>query len=463
MQCYFLGHASLVVKTADCTILFDPLLGQTLGNNCNEIYPSRRIDPTRLGHIDILVVSHRHNDHLDVQSLSSVRQHTDVKHVIVPDDNSVLSVMRALGFTSIKTLHPYDTFLYGGTTIMGTPSRIPVPELGFIISDASGTIWNMVDSDCLPFVGDVLARHTGSVDAVLLPYQSGYFNEFIPLLGVVMHPDTVRSLQRQARIRLEQQINALTKISPAAVMTFSNGLCYPAVLEEMNGLHFVAQDSDAVAEIGRRMPTVLAETSSPGKCLTLQPKRVAIEMHLHPCLLDISPDTGRLRFRPESRLPDILTPLTEELMPDSERSLATCLEQIEQCRQAWIASGDARFINCGRRLAALSGSARWLLSVVTANGIRQLCLDWDKTNELCEAGCSLPELRLHEKDLIGICENRVALFDVILGARVRMALPESVAPTNALLTELVVDPAWFFLAHVPTAFGVQERSLGTVT
>jgi L-ascorbate metabolism protein UlaG (beta-lactamase superfamily) len=63
-----LGHATVLVETGPMRILMDPVLQDPFENGMVVSCPKRVIDLDRLGPIDVVVLSHRHPDHLSVES-----------------------------------------------------------------------------------------------------------------------------------------------------------------------------------------------------------------------------------------------------------------------------------------------------------------------------------------------------------------------------------------------------------
>ena len=143
MRVTLLGHATILVETADLTVLTDPVLGDFLGGFAVPC-PRRTIDAARLPEVDVLVLSHRHHDHLDVPSLARLRPR--VNTVLCPDDPLVLEVLAALGYDEVKPVGPDHRVELGSTELAFTPSMVSVPEQGLLVTTPEGRIWNQVDT-----------------------------------------------------------------------------------------------------------------------------------------------------------------------------------------------------------------------------------------------------------------------------------------------------------------------------
>ncbi len=461
MRVSFLGHASLLAEGEWGALLFDPLLGSTLGHGANEIYPSRHIDPARLPPIDRLIISHRHNDHFDAESLRTLRGLGNPS-VLLPDDPALESGLRALGYTETRRLKPFEIVQTGGLTIVATPSSIDVPELGFVLIDDDGVVWNQVDSHFAPFVDDVLRCVQRQIDAVLIPYQSGTFNEYIPLLGDLMPGATVAALRSVAAAWRNTLVEAAIKIRPKVVIPFANGLCYPADVESMNSLHFLDDDGVLIEAVRERLPDVLGHLSYPGLRLELRGGVPRIEEHAASCLDGVSRPGDRLRFQPLAQLDSSIRPLLGGPVAASESRLDALTGEIDECIRGFVEQANRPFFEQGNRIAAASGAAAWHLIVDGLDRPRQYVLSWTPPGARLDrmppgAKVSAPGMRIHVNDLVGILENRVDLYDVVLGARVRLSLPDGATVSNDNVTDLCVNPAWFALANVNRAGVLLER------
>lgn len=107
MQITHLGHACLLVESADVRVLIDP--GSFTG------------DFTQLRDLHVIVVTHQHRDHLDPERLPElVRANTDALLLCDPDS---VEVLRGVGLE--PSVHQPDGTLIGDLTI--TPSVPSTP------------------------------------------------------------------------------------------------------------------------------------------------------------------------------------------------------------------------------------------------------------------------------------------------------------------------------------------------
>jgi L-ascorbate metabolism protein UlaG (beta-lactamase superfamily) len=98
----WLGHSSVVVEIDNVRLAADPVLGRRVAHLTRENAVSR----SALGHIDAVLVSHVHLDHLDTTSL---RQFDRTLPVVVPLHAG--GILRRRGFSRVQEVEPGDTIV----------------------------------------------------------------------------------------------------------------------------------------------------------------------------------------------------------------------------------------------------------------------------------------------------------------------------------------------------------------
>src|SRR4026209_100969 len=194
MKLALIGHASWLVDTPNTRILFDPLLFDPNQGDCYEVHPSRRVHVPELADVDVVVVSHRHIDHFDMRSLCSLPK---TAAVLCPRDPLIVKTLEAIGFGKVRAVEDWDRGRRGASTIVATPSRNPVPEHGFVVSDGRHTIWNQVDTQVAPETTTELSRTYGRLDVLIAPWQ--------PLLELKFQLNESTSFPHQAYADLIRQ------------------------------------------------------------------------------------------------------------------------------------------------------------------------------------------------------------------------------------------------------------------
>ena len=65
-----IGHASMLIQSNKTTILTDPVWFDYLWEEVNVLCPSIDLVLKKIPSIDVLNISHRHQDHFDVRTLA---------------------------------------------------------------------------------------------------------------------------------------------------------------------------------------------------------------------------------------------------------------------------------------------------------------------------------------------------------------------------------------------------------
>ena len=158
----FVGHATVLLDVANARILTDPFLRTRLG-------PLERHgplpDPSALGDVDVVLISHGHPDHFDRASLSAIA----ARVVIVP--RGLGAAARRWTQADVVEMAPGERWSFGDVSIEAVPARHWVtpgstrarPQ-GYVV-DAGLRIWFAGDTGPLP--PDL--RPAGPIDVALLP------------------------------------------------------------------------------------------------------------------------------------------------------------------------------------------------------------------------------------------------------------------------------------------------------
>jgi L-ascorbate metabolism protein UlaG (beta-lactamase superfamily) len=234
-----LGHAALLVQTVDCTVLVDPVFMPSLGGGILEYRPAREFDLARLPAPTALVISHLHFDHCDPPSLEQLDR---TLPVVLPADDRLAARLRDIGFRDLRVCHPWQTLQLGQTRLTATPSAHEEPEFGIVISDESGSFWDMVDSNVTVHDARSLARALGPIDVVAAKYQpvvqSG--EGYLRCHGAAFDKSSV-----------VEWLEAACAVDPALVFPFASGLRCAGRHEWFNRFAF-AYEADEIAHLLRR-------------------------------------------------------------------------------------------------------------------------------------------------------------------------------------------------------------------
>jgi L-ascorbate metabolism protein UlaG (beta-lactamase superfamily) len=154
----WLGHATAVADLGPARVLFDPLL------------PWRA---RRAGHVDAVLVTHSHVDHLNRWSLRAIDRDT---HLVVP--RGCKEVVADLGFAHVTEVTAGDQLDIGGLAIEAVATRHDngrwrkraTPEcVGYVVAGGGATVHHAGDVD---FSDHAIFDDIGkrfSIDATMLP------------------------------------------------------------------------------------------------------------------------------------------------------------------------------------------------------------------------------------------------------------------------------------------------------
>lgn len=168
MKVHMIGHATLLIETADRTILMDPIFGDPHQEGLFDITPRREVLLDQFPNLDLVVLSHKHLDHFDIRSLARLPRHVAF---VTPKDPLLKHYLEALGFTRITQVADFSVIRTGQTSLLTTHSENAVPEFGVVFSDPSGVFWNQVDTILSPNTVKQVMSHTGGVDLLLASWQ----------------------------------------------------------------------------------------------------------------------------------------------------------------------------------------------------------------------------------------------------------------------------------------------------
>ena len=104
MRWHYLGHAMWLLELGEegTRVLFDPLLHDVHDDGLSSVSPRREL-ACELLRPDFVVVSHRHPDHFDVDSLAWLAA-IDPECVVLTSDELVAAVCRRLSFVQVRVL-----------------------------------------------------------------------------------------------------------------------------------------------------------------------------------------------------------------------------------------------------------------------------------------------------------------------------------------------------------------------
>jgi L-ascorbate metabolism protein UlaG (beta-lactamase superfamily) len=138
-----IAHASVLLDFDGVRVLTDPWFTEKWHYHQGEPLGLRLEDLPRL---DLIVASHAHYDHFDIKSLANY-PHKDVPFLVGPN---MVEAARAVGFTDVRELKPWETWSRGALKVTGAPARHGVPEVTFVIEAKGRTVYFGGDTLLVP-------------------------------------------------------------------------------------------------------------------------------------------------------------------------------------------------------------------------------------------------------------------------------------------------------------------------
>jgi len=155
-----IAHASVLLDFDGVRVLTDPWFTEKWHYHHGEPLAMQLQD---LPHLDLIVASHAHYDHFDIEALGNYR-HKDVPFLVGPD---MIAEARAAGFTDVRELKPWETWSRGALKVTAAPARHGVPEVTFMIEAKGRTVYFGADTLLIPELRDLPGRFP-RVDLALL-------------------------------------------------------------------------------------------------------------------------------------------------------------------------------------------------------------------------------------------------------------------------------------------------------
>jgi L-ascorbate metabolism protein UlaG (beta-lactamase superfamily) len=160
----FVGHASVIARYHDLAIALDPMLGRWIGGVRRAVEPGA--SPEDLADIGLVLISHRHADHLHLPTLKQLPRSATA--VVPPGAAGWVS---SLGFARVVELSPGADFQLRGVQVVACPIAHGDGELArglaYVLRGDGPSAYLCGDSAYFSGFADVGARF--APDLALLP------------------------------------------------------------------------------------------------------------------------------------------------------------------------------------------------------------------------------------------------------------------------------------------------------
>lgn len=154
-------HSCALLDFNGQRVLTDPWFSEKRGYYRGE---PLAFTPTTLPSLSVVVASHDHFDHFDVDAFSAYSD----KSVPFVVKSGMGQKARQAGFTNVTEVEPWEEVTVGNLRITAAPARHGVPEITFVIQDASAAVFFGADTLRIPELDEVAVRFP-EIDLALLP------------------------------------------------------------------------------------------------------------------------------------------------------------------------------------------------------------------------------------------------------------------------------------------------------
>jgi UDP-MurNAc hydroxylase len=298
-----ISHACILIQSRETTVLTDPVFFDYLWEECNVQCPSIDLDRGKIPKVDILNISHRHQDHFDIRTLAYLASDSKVLSpdavILAPRDEILLEVLKSLEFKNVIVVEDFKTIKVKGLTLTATPSlnkQDYFPEHGLLIHDGDVTLWNQVDTIVSPDIIKYMHRLHGQIDFAhvrYLPLLEGNFSFHNPL-----------------ELPMEEYssyLKAATACRPKFAVPGSAGFKYRDEFKFLNQYSFPTTQEQFLRDLKDFCPDIQSSVFYPGDIAVISKEGVEIQESASEFVKINENDGYKIEFKPVSEVPPIRT------------------------------------------------------------------------------------------------------------------------------------------------------------
>jgi L-ascorbate metabolism protein UlaG (beta-lactamase superfamily) len=167
VQITLIGHATTLLNFDGQRILTDPWFNDPIHLVCRHKYPLG-ITLDGLPAIDLLALSHCHQDHFDTMAIRELNRSAAV---VVP--GSETHRVEEFGFREVVGLDHWQSQRIGEIIVTALPAVHPVPENCYIFQSRDKTVFFGADTRLFPEMSEIGNRF--DIDVALLPVSGLVF------------------------------------------------------------------------------------------------------------------------------------------------------------------------------------------------------------------------------------------------------------------------------------------------
>ena len=309
-----ISHACLVIESRGTTLLTDPIFFDYLWEECNVQCPSIDLDLAKLPKVDILNISHRHQDHFDIRTLAYLAGDAGILApdavVLAPRDEILLEVLEKLEFKNITVVEDFKALEIKGLTLTPTPSlnkQDYFPEHGLLVHDGEVTLWNQVDTIVSPDMIKYMHRLYGQLDFAhvrYLPLLEGNFSFHLPLELPMEEYDSFLKVAAATR--------------PKFAVPGSAGFKYRDEFGFLNQYSFPTTQEQFLRDLADFCPEIKSSVFYPSDRAVITPGGVEMQKAASEFVKIRVNDGHKVEFKPVAEVPPIRTRTQDKAQHEKE-------------------------------------------------------------------------------------------------------------------------------------------------
>ena len=316
-----IGHASLLIQSKETTILTDPVWFDYLWEEINVLCPRTELDKDTLPPVDVLFLSHRHQDHFDVRTLAYLKRNNRILkpnvRIMAPNDDILLEVLKELEFENVEILADFEPTPLKDVIITPTPSLNQAstsqdyfPEHGLLVHDGQVTAWNQVDTIVSPEIIDDIKQLYGGVDFA--------HSRFLPLLegNLTYHKPVVLPFDEYCSF-----LNAMRALAPRFVVPGSAAFRYRDEFAFMNHYTFPTTQEQFLGDLKEFCPEIQSSTFQSGDVAYISPGGTRVESQGSDFVRTVEDDSYKVAFKPVLEVSPIRTQTTDPAQHKQEMNV----------------------------------------------------------------------------------------------------------------------------------------------
>ncbi len=307
MKTTLIGHACLLIQSKDTTLLSDPCLFDIHFEELNRYFPKVDIQRDKFPPIDVLYISHRHQDHFDIRTLAYLPK--DLK-TLCPNDPVIIECLKELEYTDVTIVDNFEPIRVKDLELIPTPSLTQdyYPEHGLIIRDGEVNVWNQVDTIVSPDIINYINRICGQVDFAHVRFQ--------PLLeqNFTFHKASILPFEEYSSF-----LKVAGALNPKFAVPGSAGEHYVKPFEFLNHYVFPTTQDQFLMDLQDFAPNIKSSVFQPGDVAEISPTGTTIHQGATELIKLEKSSIYDTAFNPLYEVPKICT-LTENKDQQLEES-----------------------------------------------------------------------------------------------------------------------------------------------